>query len=275
MSGFALAGIGDEAGPGLAEQVAAVTGLGWDAIELRTVGGVHVADLDDRAFDEVVSTLAARGLRVVCVDSRIGDWSTTITGDFGRDLDELRALAGRCPALGTRHVRIMSYPNAGLVEAEWERRVLRRVRELAQRAEQLGLVLLHENCAGWAGGDAGRALALLEEAGTPALRLLFDTGNGVAHGYSGVDLLAEVVGHVAHVHVKDGKRGPDGPEWTLPGDGEAEVARCLAILAGHGYSGALSLEPHLGLRPHEADGGAGEPGGFTAAGRALMAMLDG
>ncbi|MGQ0838223.1 sugar phosphate isomerase/epimerase family protein [Actinokineospora sp.] len=268
-----LAGIGDEAGPALADQIAAVTGLGWDSIELRTVDGVALADLDGRAFDEVAATLDAHGLRTVCVDSRIGDWSSTITGDFGRDLDELRTLASRCAALGTRFVRIMSYPNDGLAEAEWERRVLRRVRALAGRAEQFGLVLLHENCAGWAGADAKRVLAMLAEADSPALRLLFDTGNGLAYGYSGLDLLAELVEHVAHVHVKDGRPGLESPEWTIPGAGIAQVTDCLDLLARNGYRGALAIEPHLSLRPHERDGRPGTAAGFAAAGRALHDLL--
>ncbi|PPK64068.1 TIM barrel protein [Actinokineospora auranticolor] len=267
-----LAGIGDEAGPGLAEQVAAVTGLGWSAIELRTVAGTAVADLPDPLFDEVAGTLAELGLRTVCVDSRIGDWSTVITGDFGRDLEELRVLARRCPRLGTRYVRVMSYPNDGLHDDEWEHRALRRMRELALRAEQADLVLLHENCAGWAGSDPARALRMLEEADSPALRLLFDTGNGLAYGYSATEQLAEVVEHVAHVHVKDGVPTPMGPQWTIPGEGDADVRGCLDLLAAHGYQGALSIEPHLSLRPHES-GGRGSVEGFTAAGRALEALL--
>jgi sugar phosphate isomerase/epimerase len=273
MSLPVLAGIGDEAGPELADQVAAIAALEWDAIELRTVGGTSIADLDDRAFDLVAATLAERGLHTVCVDSRIGDWSSTITGDFGRDLEELRTLGPRCAALGTRYVRIMSYPNGGLADAEWERRVLRRVRELAARAEQHGLVLLHENCAGWAGTNAKHALDLLAEADSPALRLLFDTGNGVAYGYSGLAMLAELVEHVAHVHIKDGADGLFGPAWTVPGQGDAEVAACLNLLAANGYQGALSIEPHLSLVPHEENGRTGTADGFIAAGLALESLL--
>lgn len=268
-----LAGIGDEAGSGLAEQLAGLAALGWDAIELRTIDGVPLAELDDRAFDEVATTLHGHGVRTVCVDSRIGDWSTTITGDFGRDLAELQILARRCAALGTRFVRIMSYPNDGLTGDEWGRRVLRRIRELTRRAEQHGLVLLHENCAGWAGTEAGRALAMIEHAGSPALRLLLDTGNGLAYGYSAVELLTELVEHVAHVHVKDGVPVPGGPQWTVPGAGAADVAGCLAVLAAHGYRGALSIEPHLNLRPHQRDGGRGGVDSFRAAGRALQHLL--
>ncbi|MDQ3406248.1 MAG: sugar phosphate isomerase/epimerase, partial [Actinomycetota bacterium] len=152
----------------------------------------------------------------------------------------------------------------------WEYRVLRRVRELAARAEQFGLVLLHENCAGWAGADAKRALVMIEEARSPALRLLFDTGNGLAYGYQAVEMLPQLIEFVEHVHVKDGL---PGPVWQVPGQGDVDVARCLNLLLDHGYGGALSIEPHLSLRPHERDGRPGTLAGFLAAGRALESLL--
>jgi sugar phosphate isomerase/epimerase len=274
----ALAGIGDEAAPGLDGQLAALAELGWNRLELRTVDGTAVAAMDGRAFDRAAGRIREAGVDVVAVASRIADWSRPATGDFALDLAELDVLARRCAALGTRLVRIMSYPGGGLPEAEWGRRVRDRLRELARRAEDADLVLAHENCAGWAGDRADRALELLAEVDSPALRLLFDTGNGVAHGYSAPGMLRDLVGHVAHVHVKDAVTAPDGRVgYVLPGRGEAGTAECLRLLAAHGYSGTLSIEPHLHLRPHlrvsGADPGRGDRTAFVAYGRALEELV--
>ncbi|EPJ34623.1 hypothetical protein STAFG_8302 [Streptomyces afghaniensis 772] len=250
--GIRFAGIGDEAAADLTGQLDALRRLGWTAIELRTVDGVAVADLDDRAFAGLADRIAAAGLDVVCVDSRIADWSRPITGRFEDDVRELRRLARRCATLGTRFVRVMSYPNNGLDEEEWGRRALDRMARLVRLAEQEGLVLLHENCSGWAGTRADRMRELLDRAGGPALRLLFDTGNGVPYGYDARALLDEIIDHVAHVHVKDARTGPDGQvTYTLPGAGESAVRSCLRALADHGYTGAWSIEPHTRLQPHQ------------------------
>jgi sugar phosphate isomerase/epimerase len=93
---------------------------------------------------------------------------------------------------------------------------------------------------------------MLEEVDSPALRLVFDTGNGLAYGYRSTDYLAAVLPWVAHVHVKDGRRAPGdaGPEWTLPGAGQAEVAACVGLLEEAGYTGFYSLEPHVAHIPH-------------------------
>jgi sugar phosphate isomerase/epimerase len=277
-AGVVLAGIGDEAAPDLAGQLAAVGELGWNRLELRTIGGVPIAQLADTAFSRAAERLRAAGVDVVCVASKIGDWSRPVTGDFLLDLAELEILARRCAALDTRLVRVMSYPPGGLSEPEWGRRVRVRLRELARRAEDAGMLLVHENCAGWAGDRADRMLDLVTGIDNPALRLLFDTGNGVAHGYPSVPMLREVIEYVAHVHVKDAVTGPDGEVgYVLPGTGEAQVAECLRLLFTHGYVGALSIEPHLHLRPHLAASdiasGRGEPAAFVAYGRTLEMLV--
>lgn len=246
------AGIGDEAGASLGSQLDALARLGWSSVELRTVEGLPLARLDDRTFTRLAHTLAARGMAVACVASQIGNWSRPIDGDFAQDLEELAILARRCAVLGTPYLRIMSYPNAGLQARDWQRRVVNRIRELVGRAEGAGLVLLHENCTGWSGRKAERMLQLLDAVASPALRLLFDTGNGVAHGYDGRELLSAIVDHVAHVHVKDARRSTREVLYTLPGAGRAGVGECLRTLLTSGYTGVWSIEPHLALRPHES-----------------------
>lgn len=268
-----LTGIGDEAASDLPGQLRAVARLGWDAIELRTVDRTALADLDRAGRARLVRSVRRAGLRVPCLDSRIGGWARTVASPVEADLAELTVLAGLCAELGTPFVRIMSYPNAGLPEPAWRTAVLDRVRRLADVAARAGITLVHENCAGWAADRADRALDLLAAVDSPALRLLFDTGNGVAHGYRAAGLLADLVPHVAHVHVKDAVGEGTGTTYTLPGDGRAEVGECLRLLRAGGYSGALSIEPHLATRPHEDRWASTDDAGpFIAAGQRLAEL---
>ncbi|MEU4804119.1 sugar phosphate isomerase/epimerase family protein [Actinosynnema sp. NPDC023587] len=268
--GEVLAGITDEAAHDLPGQLAVLAELGWSAIELRTVDTVPIAELDDHRFTGIAKTLADHGVHVVCLASRIGGWGRPVSTPLEHDLAELDTLARRCGELGTRYIRIMSYPNCGLPEARWRDRVVARIAVLAEAAENAGVVLLHENCSGWAGTDAGRALELLDEVRSPALKLLFDTGNGVAHGYDGYALLEKVLPHVVHVHVKDAV----GDRFVAPGQGAARVADCVKLLRDNGYRGAWSLEPHVALVPHRAGVLAADAAGaFVAAGRAMAHLL--
>ncbi|MBC7269628.1 MAG: sugar phosphate isomerase/epimerase [Streptomyces sp.] len=272
--GIRFAGIGDEAAPALADQIRAHQLLGWSAIELRDIDGVALADLDDAAFDSARTALHDAGLDVVCVDSRIANWARPVTGDFRLDRDELERLIPRCAALGTRYIRVMSYPDdpdGRLDEPEWGRRATARLRALAGQARDAGLVLLHENCAGWAGSHADRALRLLEDVDSPALRLLFDTGNGIAYGYEGYDMLTALVDRVEHVQIKDARAEAGEVRYTLPGEGGCRVHDCLRLLLDHGYTGTWTIEPHRSVRPHEGRTDPGEDGvaEFVRYGRAL------
>ncbi|MEV8475390.1 sugar phosphate isomerase/epimerase family protein [Streptomyces sp. NPDC051173] len=278
--GIRFAGIGDEAAPALDGQIRAHHTLGWTAIELRDLDGTALADLDDAAFDRALAALRKARLDVVCVDSRIANWARPVTGDFDLDLAELDRLAPRCAALGTRFVRVMSYPDdpdGRLGEAEWGRRAVHRMRLLAERARAAGLVLLHENCAGWAGAHPDRALRLLGEVDSPALRLLFDTGNGIAYGYEAYAMLTELAPWVEHVQIKDARSEVGGAVYTLPGEGACRVADCLQLLLDRGWTGTWSIEPHLAVRPHEGRSatGADAVAGFVRYGRALERLAAG
>jgi sugar phosphate isomerase/epimerase len=274
-----LAGITDEAGPDLDTQLAVTARLGWDAVELRTVGGQAIADLPEPAFAALVDRLGTAGLGTVCVDSRIANWARPVTGPFEIDRRELDVLAERCPALGTRYVRVMSYPNDGLGEVDWGHEVVRRMRLLAARSEAAGLVLLHENCAGWAGARADRALELLAAVDSPALGLVFDTGNGLEYGYDAHDMLASLLDavpdRILHVQVKDADGTAAEPVYRYPGAGSCRVAAQLELLARAGYAGAVSIEPHLALRPHAGDRDPGPDGAdmFVEYGRQLERLV--
>jgi len=244
-------GVTDEAGSTIGAQIAAARALGWNSIELRSVGGAPIAALADEEFDRLLAALAEAEISVCCVDSAIANWARPITGSFDEDLAELKVLERRCAALGTRYVRVMSYPNDGLPEEEWGAQVRERMGVLARRSESAGLVLLHENCAGWAGTSASRMLDLLSSVNSPALRLLFDTGNGVAYGYDSLTLLNGIIGYVKHVQIKDAVGDETSATYTMPGEGDCRVAECLRLLICNGYSGVWSIEPHMSVRPHE------------------------
>ena len=273
MSGPRLCGIGDEAGRDLDAQLTVLGRLGWRLLELRTVGGAALCDLDDEEFARLAAKLAGAGVEVPCVASRIGGWTRAIDAGFAADRDELLRLLPRCVLLRTPYLRVMSWKQGGAGEREWGDETVRRLSWLAERAADAGVTLVHENCTGWAATDPGRIERLLTE--VRGLRLLFDTGNGIPYGYDALQLLRPFLPAVAHVHVKDAVRTESGCAYVPPGQGETDVAGCLRALREHGYAGAYSLEPHVGLRPHLREGATDVElaEGFVASGRALSAMM--
>jgi sugar phosphate isomerase/epimerase len=272
-----FSGIADEAGNDMETQLKAQQELGWKHIELRNISGVGVADLCDRAFDEVAERLGEAGLGVSCFASQLCNWGRPISKHPDIDRHELARAIPRMQRVGCRFIRTMSYPNAGWPEEEWKEEVIARLKVLARMAEGGGVTLVHENCDGWGGEGPDNTLAMLEEVGSPALKLVWDTGNPVAHGQDPWEYYAAVRDHVAYVHVKDGVREDGAMRYTYPGEGDGRVRDVLADLIERGYGSGLSIEPHLAAVVHEGKAASEAESAFeryVEYGRRLMALVE-
>ncbi len=246
-----LCGIADEAGSSLEAQIEAHRQLGWELIELRTVDGARVVDMTRDELNRIKSALRLNGLRVVAIDSGIGGWDRTVTTPFNLDTDELQRAIECAHLFQTRFLRIMSFANDGLPADVWRDKALERIAALVEMARAADVVLLHENCQGWASEGPEQSLEMLRQIDSPHLGLLFDTGNPIAYGQNPLSFVHAVAKFVQHVHIKDAVRLPGGEiEYTEPGAGQAQVALCLDALFRWGYHGAFSIEPHCAYVPH-------------------------
>jgi|HubBroStandDraft_6_1064221.scaffolds.fasta_scaffold63174_3 L-ribulose-5-phosphate 3-epimerase len=272
-----LAGIGDEAGSELGVQLDALAHLGWNTIELRTIDRKAVCELSAAELDVLATRLRERDMTVCCLSSNIGGWGRSTATPLTCDLEELERLKPVAEALGCSRVRVMSWQNADLHPRAWREDALTRMRALTDRAERLGLVLLHENCSGWGGQSSAASLELVEAVASPNLRLLLDIGNCVAYGQDAVAFTNAILGSVEHVHVKDAVRRGGTAHFVTPGLGEARVADCLRLLRNGGYTGVLSVEPHLHAQPHLGRKASGDRAllDFLACARALATLVHG
>jgi sugar phosphate isomerase/epimerase len=273
-------GISDEAGGKVAQQIAAHKALGWQQLELRLIEGTNATLVDDATFDRALEAIEEAGMTICCFASALANWSRKISGDFARDVNELRQAIPRMQRSGTSFIRIMSFENDGLSDEAWRDEAVRRIRELATMAEDGGITLLHENCTGWGGESPENTLELLERVDSPALKLVFDTGNTFIHQQDAQDYLRKVIDHVVHVHIKDGYMSEDHkPIFTYPGEGSCRVEDSVRILLEHGYDGGYSIEPHIAAVVHTGDIGGEEReqllfDSYLEYGRRFMALYE-
>jgi len=248
-------GIADEAGKPIDVQIKAHKELGWDDIEIRNVDGTNLTDVPDEKFEEIYAKVTEAGMSVSSFASQIANWSRPVTTDFQVDIDELKQAIPRMQKFGTQYIRIMSYPNSEenpWPDDEWGDEAVRRIGELAKIAEDGGIVLAHENCSGWAGHSIENTLAMLERINSPALKLIFDTGNTVSTGQDSFEFYSAVKEHVVHIHIKDGIKDEEGQRQTFPGEGQCKVREVVADCKQSGYPGVISIEPHLASVIHLA-----------------------
>ena len=253
---FRFTGFTDEAERSLDGQISTLREVGWSAIELRLIDGKNICDFTDEEWKRTWDRLQKEQIQVVGFGGQIGNWARPIDSDFSLDIDELKRVAPRMRQAGTKFLRIMSYPNSEsnpLSRSEWRNEAVRRLKELAKIAEGEGIILGHENCSGYGETPEGY-LDLVEAVNSPALQLIFDTGNNSLHDNNTEvtwDYYQKCREQITHVHIKCAKPGENGDDFvTCYADEDPVQERILKDLGATGYDGWLSIEPHIKAAIH-------------------------
>ena len=236
-------------------------------IEVRGVNGVNVLDLSDDQADAFRRQLDAAGIAVSCIGSPIG--KVQIRSDLEQHFRRFQVALLRADQFGCAAVRLFSFYHEGEDAATVRDIVVKQLQRMTIAAAEAGIVLLHENEKGIYGDTPQRCLDLLTAVDHPNLRAAFDPANFVQSGVavlSAWELLAE---WVSYFHIKDAVADP--ARVVPAGLGDADVESILRAALARGYSGFLSVEPHL----HEKDAEHGGSGveRFALATAALRKIL--
>ena len=179
--------------------------------------------------------------------------STETPGEVRRHLDELLgAFFAFAERLGATNITVFALPRGDApLGAEMPQVVIDSLGEAASKAAAAGVQLLLENGTGSWAASAAETGAILRAVNSPALRCTWDPAN-VVHAASGEDPVTDgyplVKDFVANVHVKDLEMVEGKGQWCVLGDGLVDWPAQLAVLAADGYTGPLTLEPHLQYR---------------------------
>jgi 3-dehydroshikimate dehydratase len=250
---FALSAFADEISPELDVQVATLKRLGVFGLDLRSVDGKNVLNLTDQELDEVAGKCADNGLHVQAIGSPVN--KVPLTGaNQPLELEKLEKAIHAAQRTGTKLIRIFSpevpereYADAWMAVEAW-------MAEQIWVAEQAGMILLHENDATFYGAFPNGAQRLFERFGGDSFKAAFDFANTVQIGYRPMrDWFPWLLPHLHTLHIKDAIEV--GKKVVPAGEGEGEMVETLKWLGAQGWSGTLTLEPHLAS--------AGKFGGFS------------
>lgn len=290
--------ITDEIHDDVARGAALAAQWGLQALELRTVGGRNLLQLDDDALDGVERAVRASGLPVCAIASPVfkaprDGRPRAVAADFAlpgsEGLDAQLALLERACALARRFgaplVRVFTFwreaaDAAGPVDDATLRDIAGKLERAAAVARRHDVVLGVENepvCIVGSGAQLGQLCAAVGERVPAELRrhlgALWDPGNALVAGEvrpypDGYGALRAC--DVRHVHLKDVRPGADGAaaRFVPLGQGEVAYEGQLDALLRDGYRGAFVLEPHV----EPVDGSRVD--GARACALAARAMLD-
>jgi len=265
-----LSGFADEISADPAEQLAVLTAESITHLELRSAWSVNVADFTDAQLAGFRAATEAAGVQVSAIGSPIG--KIPVGAPLEPELERMRRIADIAGELGTALVRVFSfYIPAGEPPERYQAQVIDRMGALARIAEERGVILAHENEKEIYGDVPGRCLDLITSVGSPALRATFDAANFVQCGVRPfTDAYPLLRPHLVYLQVKDAHTATG--EVTPAGEGDGEMRETLQALRDSGFTGFMSLEPHLDLAGRQ--GGFSGPDKFRQAAQALKRLLE-
>jgi sugar phosphate isomerase/epimerase len=265
-----LTGFADEISADPAQQLAVLAAESITHLELRSAWSVNVADFTVAQLAGFRTATEAAGVQVSAIGSPIG--KIPVGAPLEPELERMRRIADVAGELGTALVRVFSfYIPAGEPPEHYRAQVIDRMGALARIAEERGVILAHENEKEIYGDVPGRCADLITSVASPALRATFDAANFVQCGVRPfTDAYPLLRPHLVYLQVKDARAATG--EVTPAGEGDGEMRETLQALRDSGFTGFMSLEPHLDLAGRQ--GGFSGPDKFRQAAQALKRLLN-
>jgi hydroxypyruvate isomerase len=191
--------------------------------------------------------LRENGLDLVLFDPAPGNWEGGERGLLslpGREEEFLRTVREAVAAarrFGTRRLNALVGIPRGTPADEARRTAVRNLRAAIPLVESIGATLLVEainsiDMPGYLADTVDRAAALVEEAGSPSVRLQLDQYHASMMGTDPVAALRKHAPLVAHVQIAD------VPGRNQPGTGTQPIREFLEELDRMGYAGSVGLE---------------------------------
>ena len=262
-----LTGFADEISPDLNVQLDTLQALGIRYLEFRGVWDKNVLDLTADELATVKAELDRRGFKVSAIGSPIG--KVSIDADFGQYRTRVQQAIDVALRMETPYVRVFSFYVNDLDQDREE--VMQRMQSMVDMAAAAGVTLLHENEKGIYGELPERCLDLHRTVRGKHLRATFDPANFVVAGVrpfaDGYPLLQPFI---EYYHIKDAIRSEG--RVVPAGEGNGQIRELMAAARATGFTGFLSLEPHLMVAGRGS--GFSGPELFSTAVKALRAILD-
>ena len=249
---FELGVISDEVSPDLETGCRFVREFGLRWIELRSIGGKNIPDIDEGTAREAKKMIDGYGLRVSVIDTAFLKCrlpGSTMAGNdrdtypYEEQYDMLRRACLQARYFSAPHLRIFTFWRVTKPEEIFGEMVEHLERAL-KIAAPLGVNLAVENEYACNVGTGTESAAMLGRIVHPNFGLVWDPGNsshadepGYPDGYEKIDK-----SRIMHVHLKDLTAKPY--QWVRMGEGEIDYMGQFHALLNDGYRGTLSLETH-------------------------------
>lgn len=239
---FVLSGFSDEISPDIKEQFHYFNELGIKFFEIRGVNEKNVSELTESEAIEVKKLADSCGIGISSIGSPVG--KIKANEPFEPHIELLNHIIKLAKIFETKFIRVFSfYIPEGEDAEKYRDEVIRRMKIMAEIAQEEDVILLHENEKGIFGDVASRCKDILDAVNSPNLRAVFDPANFVeCDQITYPDSYEILKDYLAYIHIKD---SVGCGKIVAPGKGNGKIKEILSELKKSGYNGFVSLEPHL------------------------------
>lgn len=225
------------------EALSVAKDLGYDGIELRSVGHEHFVPaakaFSGENMEATTHKIAALGLEIPCVSSSCYLFDMENREDQIKNAKDYITLASK---LGVGLVRVLADARPEITVAINEEAVVASLKELLAFAAEKGVSLLIETNGHYA--DSRKVVGLFDALGNPEnLKVLWDVHHTWRYfGESFEETFGRLEDKIAFIHVKDSVLENGKIHYKLLGKGELPVETLIPMLNAKGYDGYVSLE---------------------------------
>lgn len=222
--------------------------IGVDGIQLWNVGGELDPDNMTPEFrHSFVKKLESRKLTIsaLCGHQDFVDFngSAERIAKFNKILD--LSVEWGAPIVTTESGRLTS----GMSGEEGWRNIVHAFTMMAHYGEKCGAYVAVEPSGACLVANETDALRLIEDVGSPNLKINLDPANLVMFGKNPINGVKKLGTHIVHTHAKDGWRRNGINEETPVGKGDVDWLAYLKALKEVNYQGFLCLEREKGPSP--------------------------
>ncbi len=227
----------------LREALGIIRDAGFTKVDLLG-GEPHFAPSpNDEQVAELQAAARESGVRIANLGTYYGRPLPSTKDEANAELEAARRGMDAAVKLGARSLRI--HPGKDRSH-ETGFALVPFFRDVAREAEQRGLYLGIETHGGLS-SDAPAMVELCTQVGSRHFGVLFDPCNCAQNGVDYKEAWSIFKDHVTHVHLKDGRMGPEG-KWQRVhlGEGEIDGRWLLDELDRAGYDGDIAVEYEIG-----------------------------
>lgn len=243
---FKIGVVTDEISSDLIEAIEIAKSWGLKYIELHSVWGKNICDVDDATLSKVIKIVRKSGMIVTNIDSLTLRCYLSNDKEYSQHIKHLLRSIEIAPLFDTNIVRLFSFWKEEDVEEKWSR-IFEKMELPVKIAEREGIILGFENVSSGNIGTSSDLELLFNYFDSPNLKLIWDPGNAFAAGEEKPypDGYSKIKDKIVHIHLKDAIFDEDGNRiWKPIGQGNVDYKGQIRALYKDKYDGVIALETH-------------------------------